>query len=114
MIIINSPVDAETCNRYDFSINGKPIEGVEERTHLRIKRDSVSKIRSFIHCRGHNCVCPRLCILLNVGWFTCPYHENGDNPKGPMFLWSAYVLSHLTNDSNILISSKRVIHKIVY
>ena len=43
MIIVNSPVGAETWNRYDVSINGKPIEVVEERTHLRIKRDSVSK-----------------------------------------------------------------------
>ena len=28
-----------------------------------------------------------------------------------MTLWSAYVLSHLTYGSNILILSKRVIHK---
>ena len=89
VFIVNSPVDTVTWNQSQiFSINGNPIEVVNECTHLGIKSDSISR-------SGHSTTVDdriesaRGCAYSLMG--DGLHGENGGNPRVSLSLWSAYV-----------------------
>ena len=110
VFIVNSPVDTVTWNQSQiFSINGNPIEVVNECTHLGIKRDSISR-------SGHSTTVDdriasaRGCAysLMGAGL----HGENGGNPRVSLSLWSAYVLPRLIYGLDVLKLSKSEIQKL--
>ena len=113
VFIVNSRVDTVTWNQSQiFSINGNPIEVVNECTHLRIKRDSISR-------SGHSTTVDdriasaRGCAYSLISLMGAGLHgENGGNPRVSLSLWSAYVLPRLIYGLDMLKLSKSEIQKL--
>lgn len=104
VIIFNSTVDTDVWNANEvFSMNGKPIEVVEECTHLGIRRDSMSR-------SGHSGTVDerissaRRCAysLMGAGL----HGENGGSPRVSIALWSSYVLPRLLYGLDVLVLTK--------